>query len=115
MQALRWANLTLRFALELCALAALAYWGWQISDVLVYRLLAAVLAPAAAATVWGIWVAPTSRSRLPDPLRLIPEALVFGSATLALVTLNQPLLAIALAALAILNRLLLELLGSHGA
>jgi hypothetical protein len=109
------ANLAVRFALELCALAALAYWGWHVSDVLVVRLLTALAAAAVGALVWGIWVAPKSKRRLPDPWRLIPEALVFGSAALAMVAVGNPLLGAALAALAILNRVLLEVLGTCGA
>ena len=73
-------NLALRFGLELCALAGLAYWGWQASDALLVRVVATLGAPLLAAAVWGVWVAPNSKRRLPDPQRLVPEALVFGSA-----------------------------------
>ena len=112
---LRSINLALRFGLELCALAGLAYWGWQVPEALPARLLVAIGAPLIAACVWGLWVAPNSKRRMPDPWRLIPEACVFGSAALALIASGQPLLGVLLAVFAAVNRILLEVLGTHGA
>ena len=103
-------QLLLRFVLELCALAALAYAGWQTSANLWTRLLVAIALPLVAAVVWGQWVAPKARRPLPDPLRLVPEWLVFGGATVALAVTGHPILAAALAVLAAANRLALHLL-----
>ena len=100
-------NLGLRFALELCALVALAYGGWQAGGPVWVRVLAAVALPALAAVVWGRWVAPRASHQIPDPLRLIPEWLVFGGATAALVLTGHPLLAAVLSVLAAGNRLAL--------
>lgn len=60
------ANLAVRFLLELCALAALAVWGWQVPDQIVVSVLLAIAAPLVAATVWGLWVAPKAGHRLDD-------------------------------------------------
>ncbi|GAA3343488.1 hypothetical protein GCM10020358_42980 [Amorphoplanes nipponensis] len=103
-------HLLLRFVLELGALAALAYAGWQASDNLWLRLLAAIGLPLVAAVVWGQWVAPKARRPLPDPLRLVPEWLVFGGATVALAVTGHPILAVVLAVLAAANRLALHLM-----
>lgn len=43
------ANLGVRFLLELCALTALAVWGWQVSDRVVVSVLLAIAAPLLAA------------------------------------------------------------------
>lgn len=96
-QPLRALNLALRFLLELCALAALAEWGWQASDPPVAKFLLAVAAPLVAAVVWGAWVAPRAARRLPDPARLGVEALVFAAAVIGLFASEHPTLAIALA------------------
>jgi hypothetical protein len=48
---------------------------------------------------------------LPDPWRLIPEWVVFGGATLALVVTGRPLLGALFALLAAGNRVLLWRLG----
>lgn len=105
-------HLLLRFALELCALAALAYAGWQTPGSFWVRLLVAVALPLAAAVVWGQWVAPKARRPIPDPLRLVPEWAVFGGAAVALALTGHPLLAVALAVLAVGNRLALHLLNT---
>ena len=91
------ANLGVRFLLELCALTALAVWGWQVSDQIVVSVLLAIAAPLVAATVWGRWVAPKARHRLEDPARLGVELLVFGAAVAGLLAADHPRLAVALA------------------
>jgi hypothetical protein len=103
-------NLGLRFLLELCALAALAYGGWHVTGPLWLRIVTAVALPSIAALVWGRWVAPRASRPLPDPLRLIPEWLVFGGAAVALAATGHPVLAVVLAVLAAANRLALHLL-----
>ncbi|MEV4628902.1 YrdB family protein [Micromonospora sp. NPDC049523] len=110
---MRIANLGLRFLLELGALVALAYGGWLAGEPQLWqRLLLAVLFPLAAALIWGRWVAPRSDRKLADPVRLVPEWVVFGSATAVLVVAGRPYLGAALAVLAAANRLMLWRLGS---
>ena len=108
-------NLGLRFFLELAALAALAYGGWHVSGPLWLRIVTAVALPLIAALVWGRWVAPRASHPLPDPLRLIPEWLVFGGAAVALAATGHPVPAIVLAVLAGANRVALHLLGTSTA
>jgi hypothetical protein len=103
-------NLGLRFLLELCALAALGYGAAHPHAPWPLRVVAAVAVIAAAATVWGRWVAPRAKHLLPDPLRLVPEWAVFGSATVSLVLTGHPILGAVFAALAAVNRLALHLL-----
>jgi hypothetical protein len=105
-------NLGLRFLLELCALAALAFGGWHAGGPVLVRLVIAVALPLTAAVVWGRWVAPRAKYLLPDPLRLLPEWLVFGGAAVALVVTGHPILGAVLATLAALNRWALHLLGT---
>jgi hypothetical protein len=78
------ANLVLRFALELCALWALGYWGAHVTASLPARIALAVTVPLAAAAAWGAVVAPKARLRAPAGVRLAVELAVFGGATLAL-------------------------------
>jgi hypothetical protein len=100
-------NLAVRFALELCALAALGVWGWQTADPLAWRLLLAVGAPLVAAVAWGAWVAPKAARRLPDPARLGVEGLVFAAATAALLSVHHIALAVCLAVIYAINVALL--------
>jgi hypothetical protein len=105
-------NLTLRFLLEVCALAALGYGGWQVGGPFWVRGAAAVLLVLIGALIWARWVAPKASHPLPDPQRLIPEWVVFGGATVALAVTGHPILAAVLAVLAALNRAALWRLGT---
>jgi hypothetical protein len=80
------ANLALRFLLELCLLAALAYVGLQVSVVL------AVLAPLVAAIVWGLFVAPKARFPVSLVLWLAVQAVLFGAAVVGLIAVGSVVL-----------------------
>jgi hypothetical protein len=103
---LKGVNLTIRFLLELCALGALGYWGFTTRDGLVVGILMGTGAPLLAAVVWGLFVAPKAAVTLTMPLRLAPEILVFGSAAVALYATGHPVLAMGLAMIAAVNRIL---------
>jgi uncharacterized protein DUF2568 len=107
-EALKAANLTVRFLLELCALAAVAYWGSQVSDSTAVNVVVAIAAPFAVATFWGLLLAPSSRRRLEPPLRTLAELFVLVLAVAALVAAGQAVLAVILAIAAVVNGLLLH-------
>jgi hypothetical protein len=94
----RSANLTLRFALELTALAALGLWGFGAAEGAL-GIVFGLGAPLVAALVWGVLVAPHASRRLPDPWRLVTELAVWAAATVALVAGGRPALAAVFAAL----------------
>jgi hypothetical protein len=100
---LRVTNSVGRFLLELSALAALAVWGFNTANGIALQLVLAIAAPIAAATVWGLFVAPRARFPLPTLVRSGVELLVFGSATLAIWAVGAPALAAIFAGLAVLN------------
>jgi hypothetical protein len=100
--ALRGANLAVRFLLELCALAALGYWGWT-SRSGATRWLLVVAAVGAMAVVWGLFLAPKRRIDLAKPLRLAIEFVVFGAAAAALAATGHTALAIAFAVVAVIS------------
>lgn len=103
-------TLTVRFLLELGALAALAVWGWRVGDG-VLRVLLAVGAPALAAVVWGALVAPKAAHRLADPGRLFVEILVFGAAVAGLAVSGLRPWAWTFAAVVVVDEVLLAVLG----
>jgi len=83
------ANLVLRFGLELAALVALGYAGFNAEVGPFWRVALGIGGPLAAAALWGVLVAPRSSRRLPYPRRLVPEVIVFGAAVLALLVVSQ--------------------------
>jgi hypothetical protein len=105
------ANAVLRFVLELCMLAAFSYWGSRTSDSTAVNVILAIVAPLAAAAVWGVFLAPRSKTRLPSTRRIPLEIALFGLAALALAAADQPALAIAFAITAAVNTTLVHLLG----
>lgn len=98
----------LRFVLELTALSVLGIWGWQALDGQPQRLALTIAAPLAAATAWGLFVAPRASRFLALPGRIAVEALVFGSAALAVVGLGRPVVGALFASLALLNTALVH-------
>ena len=66
----RHVTLALKFVLELCMLAALAYWGAQAGGSTAGDVALGVGAPLVAAVVWGVYAAPRSARRLPRARRV---------------------------------------------
>ncbi|TJZ77135.1 DUF2568 domain-containing protein [Rhodococcus oryzae] len=66
------------FLCELAMLVLLAMTGVAAMDSLLGRVLVAVALPAAAAGIWSVWMAPTSRRRLANPSRLYAQITLFA-------------------------------------
>jgi hypothetical protein len=104
-------NLGLRFLLELCGIAALAAWGWSVSDALPLRLAAAVLAPAVLIVVWALVVAPRARNPVPQTSRMLIGTVLLLACAGLLAVAGPVGLAAAFAAANIANTALLLALG----
>jgi hypothetical protein len=96
-------NLALAFGLELCMLAALGYWGFTLDQGLAVRVGVGLGAPILAAVVWGLWMAPRAPNRLPEPLHLIAELLIFGLAIAALYAADRPRMALVFGLVYVIN------------
>ena len=103
MQAL---NLALRFLLELAALGAMAYWGWTTQEGAL-RVVWAVGLPLLAAALWGIFRVPHDPGpapvAVPGRVRLLLEAVFFGTAVALLADAGRPVAAGILAALLLVH------------
>ena len=109
MDALRNANLGLRFLLELGALAAVAYWGWQTGEGAT-RWLLAIGAPTAVAVVWWLFVSPKAKVNTPRPARLVVELVVWAAAGAALSAAGHTALGIAFFVVAVVSGVLTQIL-----
>jgi Protein of unknown function (DUF2568) len=110
-RAFYWTNLTLAFLLELCALAALGYWGFRVGGGPVTKLVAGLGAPLVAAGLWGLFAAP--RAPVSVPLaRLAVQLVVFGSAAVALYAKAHAALALTFAILVTVNSVTVRLGGT---
>jgi hypothetical protein len=107
METIKLANLALRFLLELCALAALGYWGFKTEASFIAKIGLGIGAPLLAAVVWGALVAPGAPVPTPGLLRLVLELIIFGLAAAALYSAGRPTLAWALVLAFVINRVLM--------
>ena len=83
-------NLAVRFILEISALLALGWWGWNQAEGIL-RFVFAFGIPIFAAVIWGTFAVPSDPSRsgkapvqVPGIVRLLIELVFFISATWAL-------------------------------
>jgi hypothetical protein len=113
MELLKNINLALMFLLELCMLAALGYWGFTLDQGMAVRVGAGLGAPILAAVVWGMWMAPRASNRLPEPLHLIAELIIFGLAIAALYAAGRSRLALAFGVVYAINVVLRYVWGSE--
>ena len=89
--------LTVRFLTELALLGGLALAGTQLGGGIALAIVDAVLLPAAAAAIWGLFVAPRARRRLPEPARFLLEFALFGVTGVVLVLVGWPVTGIVVA------------------
>jgi hypothetical protein len=107
--ALKSTNLAVKFALEMAALVAFAWWGATVAGGALAVLLAVGL-PVIAAVLWGIFAAPRARRRLPLVPRMAFELSVFGLAAAALGSAASVAAGVAFAAVAVVNAVLLTVM-----
>ncbi|MFD1645595.1 YrdB family protein [Haloarchaeobius litoreus] len=106
---LRPVNRGLRFLLEVLALLAIAYWGFESGDSLPVSVALGLAAPLSVAVVWGVFGSPQAAVPVSDRGRLLLEGLVFGAATAGLYAVGQPILAGLFAALVVANHAFMRL------
>ena len=98
------------FILELCALAALSYWGYVTgSGALAYVL--AVLMPTLAALVWGLVASPRARVQLPAAPKTGVRLLVLLGSAIALAVAGSGVLAVVFGGVVIANTAVLVAVG----
>jgi hypothetical protein len=105
---MRFANLALRFALELAGLAAFGYWGFVVPDDLRLKVLLGLGVPILAAVLWRLFASPRATVPLPVGVKLAFEFAWFGAAATGLAHAGRPWLAVVLVVLYSVNRVLLR-------
>lgn len=102
-------NLALRFLLEIAALVAIGYWGFDQHGG-IWRFVIAIGGPVLAAVLWGTFAVPGDPSRsgsapvpVPGVLRLALELSLFAFAAWALQDAGSTLLAGLLAGITIVH------------
>ncbi|MGW4486607.1 DUF2568 domain-containing protein [Amycolatopsis sp. NPDC004368] len=75
----RWGNLGLAFLLELAAIAALGYWGFNAAEGTAGKLLLGLGAPTVGIGLWALFAAPTASLRTPLLYALTVVVVVGGA------------------------------------
>jgi hypothetical protein len=104
-------NLGLRFLLELLAMAAAAYWGYQVGGHGLPGIALAVAAVAVFVVGWAMFIAPRADSPIPADVRPFVGSAVLLVAAGGLAVAGQPVLGAALAVAIVVNTILMLLLG----
>lgn len=104
MIALRYANLTLHFLLELVALAALGYWGFQTGNGPIIKIVLGLGAPLLAVLVMGTFISPKAFVPVNRLIWVALQLVIFGSAAAVLFSTGHHSLA-RVFALAVLTNL----------
>ncbi|SFW47113.1 YrdB family protein [Amycolatopsis australiensis] len=89
--------LTVRFLTELALLGGLALAGTQLGGGVALAIVDAVLLPVAAAAIWGLFIAPRARRRLPEPARFLVEFALFAATGVVLALVGWVVLGVVLA------------------
>lgn len=93
--------LTVRFLTELALLGGLALAGTRLGGGVALAIVDAVLLPLVAAAIWGLFIGPRARRRLPEPARFLVEFALFGATGVVLALLGWVVLGIVLAVVGI--------------
>ena len=109
--AIKMGNLAAAFLLELCALAALGYWGFQVGDGALAKVALGVGAPLLTAVVWGLFIAPRAVVTVPYAINQVLRILVFSLAVASLAVAGQPTWAWVFGVAVAVNLALVRMLG----
>ncbi len=111
MRSLRAVNLGIRFALELCLLAAFGYWAVALGGGRIAEVVRAIAAIVSTAVVWGLFVAPKASRPLPRTRWVALQVVLFALGALAIGSSGSWALGIGFFALALGNLALVISLG----
>ncbi len=107
MDALKMLNLAVRFSLELCMLAAVAFWGFKTQNNWLMKILLGIGLPVLIATLGGMVLAPKATRPLTGASFLTLELILFSTGALALFAGGKPILGWIYTITAIVNKILL--------
>jgi hypothetical protein len=107
MDALKILNLSVRFLLELCMLAAVGYWGFKTQSTWPMKILLGIGLPVLIAVLWGTFLAPKATRPLSGVSFLVLELVLFASGAVALFASGKPALGWLYAIILVVNKILL--------
>ena len=107
MDALKMLNLAVRFLLELCMLAAVAFWGFKTQNNWLMKILLGIGLPVLIAILWGMFLAPRATYRLSGAPFFALELILFSTGAFSLFAGGAPTLGWVYTITLIVNTILL--------
>ena len=107
MDAIKGANLALRFLLEIGALVAFAYWGFSVGDGWAGKLLLGIGIPLLVGIIWSIFVAHRSAVSTPVAAKGILGLIILEAAAVALAAAGRAAVAVAFGGIVVINAVLI--------
>ncbi|MFY0758886.1 YrdB family protein [Metabacillus dongyingensis] len=89
----QYAVLSILFLLELSALMAFMYWGFQIDKGILIKIVFGLGTPVLVAIIWGTFIAPKASLPVSVPVRIFLQLLIFSLAAVALYCSEKSMLA----------------------
>ena len=105
MQAIKIANQSLAFSLELAMLVSLGYYGFQSGKSVFLKYALLIVLPLTTAILWGLFAAPKANYRLGQPARLCLELGLFLITSFLLYRIGNTKWAITFGVLAVISQL----------
>lgn len=96
-------NLAITFILELCAIVAFGYWGFQTGTNALWRVVLGIGAPAVVMVVWGTFLAPKASIPVEAIASGVMKFIIFGLAAAALYATGRHSLAYWLLGIFVVN------------
>ncbi|MGW6437042.1 YrdB family protein [Peribacillus butanolivorans] len=103
-------NLSVRFLLEIFALAVYGYWGFKVGNTSIMKVFFSIVIPIGIAIFWGAFGSPKASIQLSAQLHLLLEALIFLVPAGLLLSLKNVKLAWFYGFTVIVNRIFMMLL-----
>ncbi|WP_185147914.1 YrdB family protein [Peribacillus simplex] len=107
---LQMVNLSLRFSLEIFALAVYGQWGFKVGNAGIMKGILSIVIPLGIAVLWGLFGSPKASIQLSAKLHFVLEAFIFLVPVGLLLSLKSVKLAWIYGVIVILNRFFMWLL-----
>jgi len=109
MEGIKVLNLGVRFLLEIIALIILGYWGFQVSQGTIMKIIVGIGTPLLAAVIWGLFGAPKATYLLTGFPFLLLEIIIFGLPAVALFFIEKQKLAFIYGLVTVINLILIKI------
>ncbi|MBS4196246.1 YrdB family protein [Lederbergia citri] len=108
MIAIKYTVFIIFFLMELCALAAFSFWGFQLKSGWAIKILVGIGLPLLVAIFWGTFIAPKASFPVSSNVRILLQLLIFTLACAALYLSDKEKLAFLFGTVVVIEMILMN-------